>query len=136
MPSLGQMAGSYAIALRLGSAAVYMFVGPLRATAGVSGWWLSSVLAIPVAWSAGFAWQVRRSGLSCAVVDDYAVVVGTDSHDPSFQSISRRPEKAIYDIRSKLEGALEGAAAPQPPVNLLTHRYLLRVLACPEPSSS
>lgn len=73
--ALGRLTGWYAIALRLGGAAIYAVVGPLAATAGVSGWWLSSVLAALGLWSVAFTWLVRRHGLAGPVVLADAVVI-------------------------------------------------------------
>ena len=61
--ALGGVASWYAIALRLGGAVIYAVVGPLSATAAMSGAWLSWVLMALSAWSAVFAWLVWRRGL-------------------------------------------------------------------------
>ena len=61
--ALGGVASWYAIALRLGGAVIFAVVGPLSATPGTSGAWLSWVLMALSAWSAVFAWLVWRRGL-------------------------------------------------------------------------
>jgi signal transduction histidine kinase len=73
--ALHWLAGWYAIALRLGGAVLFTAVAVLAATRQVSGWWLSAPLAGLCAWSAFFYWQVRRSGLTPAVVLADAAVI-------------------------------------------------------------
>lgn len=73
--ALGRVVGWYAIALRLGSAVLYAVVGPLAATAGVSGRWLASVLVALCVWSAIFAWLAWRDGLAVPLVLADAVVI-------------------------------------------------------------
>jgi signal transduction histidine kinase len=73
--ALNRLAGWYALALRLGGAALFTAVAVLAATREVSGWWLSVPLTALCLWSACFAWQVRRSGLTPpAVLADAAVI--------------------------------------------------------------
>jgi signal transduction histidine kinase len=73
--ALHWLAGWYAIALRLGGAALFTAVAVLAATRQVSGWWLAVPLAGLCLWSVFFAWHVRRSGLTPAVVlADTAVI--------------------------------------------------------------
>jgi signal transduction histidine kinase len=66
--ALHWLAGWYAIALRLGGAVLFTAVAVLAATKQISGWWLGVPLSALCLWSAAFAWQVRRSGLTTAVV--------------------------------------------------------------------
>ncbi|HTZ26176.1 MAG TPA: ATP-binding protein [Streptosporangiaceae bacterium] len=66
--ALHRLAGWYAIALRLGGAVLFTAVAVLAATKHVSGWWLGAPLTALCLWSALFAWQIRRSGLTKAVV--------------------------------------------------------------------
>jgi len=73
--ALHWLAGWYAIALRLGGAVLFSAVAVLAATREVSGWWLSAPLTGLCAWSAFFCWQVRRSGLTPAVVLADAAVI-------------------------------------------------------------
>jgi signal transduction histidine kinase len=73
--SLHWLAGWYALAMRLGGAALFSAVAVLAATEQVSGWWLGATLAALCLWSAFFAWQVRRSGLTAAVVLADAAVI-------------------------------------------------------------
>jgi len=73
--ALHWLAGWYAIALRLGGAVLFTAVAVLAATREVSGWWLSAPLTGLCAWSAFFCWQVRRSGLTPAVVLADAAVI-------------------------------------------------------------
>ena len=73
--ALHWLAGWYAIALRLGGAVLFIAVAVLAATRQVSGWWLGAPLAALGLWSAFFAWQVRRSGLTPAVVLADAAVI-------------------------------------------------------------
>jgi signal transduction histidine kinase len=73
--ALHWLAGWYAIALRLGGAVLFTAVAVLAATKEISGWWLAAPLTALCAWSAFFAWRVRRSGLTPAVVlVDLAVI--------------------------------------------------------------
>ncbi len=73
--ALHWLAGWYAMALRLGGAVLFTAVAVLAATRPVSGWWLSAPLTGLCAWSAFFYWQVRRSGLTTAVVLADAAVI-------------------------------------------------------------
>jgi signal transduction histidine kinase len=73
--ALHRLAGWYAIALRLGGAVLFTAVAVLAATKQISGWWLAVPLTALCAWSAFFTWQVRRSGLTTAVVLADAVVI-------------------------------------------------------------
>jgi signal transduction histidine kinase len=73
--ALHRLAGWYAIALRLGGAVLFTAVAVLAATKHVSGWWLAAPLTALCVWSALFAWQIRRSGLTKAVVLADAVVI-------------------------------------------------------------
>jgi signal transduction histidine kinase len=73
--ALHWLAGWYAIALRLGGAALFTAIAVLAATRQISGWWLGAPLTALCLWSAFFAWQVRRSGLAPAVVLVDAAVV-------------------------------------------------------------
>ncbi|HEY0937007.1 MAG TPA: ATP-binding protein [Trebonia sp.] len=66
--ALHWLAGWYAIALRLGGAVLFTAVAVLAATGPISGWWLGLPLTALCLWSAFFAWQVRRSGLTPGVV--------------------------------------------------------------------
>jgi len=66
--ALHRLAGWYAIALRLGGTVLLTAVAVLAATKLTSGWWLGAPLTALCLWSALFAWQVRRSGLTPAVV--------------------------------------------------------------------
>jgi signal transduction histidine kinase len=66
--ALNWLAGWYAIALRLGGAILFTGVAVLAATRQTSGWWLAAPLTALCLWSAFFAWQVRRSGLTATVV--------------------------------------------------------------------
>jgi two-component system NarL family sensor kinase len=66
--ALHWLAGRYAIALRVGGAVLFTAVAVLAATTQTSGWWLSAPLTALCLWSAVFTWQVRRSGLTPAVV--------------------------------------------------------------------
>jgi signal transduction histidine kinase len=65
----------YAIALRLGGAAVFTVIAVLAATRPISGWWLSGLLTALCLWSVFFSWQVRRSGLTATVVLADATVI-------------------------------------------------------------
>jgi signal transduction histidine kinase len=65
----------YAIALRLGGAVLFTAVAVLAATRAVSGWWLGVLLTALCLWSAFFAWQVRRYGLTPTVVLADATVI-------------------------------------------------------------
>lgn len=69
------LGGWYAIALRLGGALLLAAVAVLAASGRVSGWWLGPPLAALCLWSAFFTWQVRRSGLTAAVVLADAAVI-------------------------------------------------------------
>ncbi len=73
--ALHWLAGWYAIALRLGGAVLFTAVAVLAATRQISGWWLAAPLAALCLWSALFAWQVRRSGLTPIVVLADAVAI-------------------------------------------------------------
>jgi anti-sigma regulatory factor (Ser/Thr protein kinase) len=73
--ALHWLAGRYAIALRVGGAVLFTAVAVLAATKQTSGWWLSAPLTALCLWSAFFAWRVRRSGLTTAVVLADAVVI-------------------------------------------------------------
>jgi signal transduction histidine kinase len=73
--ALHRLAGWYAIALRLGGAALFTAVAVLAATRQISGWWLGALLTVLCLWSAFFTWRVRRSGLTPTVVLADAVVV-------------------------------------------------------------
>jgi signal transduction histidine kinase len=73
--ALHWLAGWYAIALRLGGAALFTAIAVLAATKQISGWWLGAPLTALCLWSAFFAWQVRRSGLAPTVVLVDAAVV-------------------------------------------------------------
>ncbi len=73
--ALHWLAGWYAVALRIGGAVLFTAVAVLAATEQISGWWLSVALTALCLWSAFFAWRVRRSGLTPAVVLADAAVV-------------------------------------------------------------
>jgi signal transduction histidine kinase len=73
--ALDRLAGWYAIALRLGGAVLFTAVALLAATRHISGWWLAAPLTTLCLWSALFAWQIRRSGLTKVVVLADAVVI-------------------------------------------------------------
>ncbi len=73
--ALHRLAGWYAIALRLGGALLFTAIAVLAATTQISGWWLGPPLTALCVWSAVFAWQVRRTGLTPAVVLADAVVI-------------------------------------------------------------
>jgi anti-sigma regulatory factor (Ser/Thr protein kinase) len=73
--ALHRLAGWYAIALRLGGAVLFTAVAVLAATKQISGWWLAAPLTALCLWSAFFAWRVRRSGLTLAVVLADAAVI-------------------------------------------------------------
>jgi signal transduction histidine kinase len=73
--ALHRMAGSFAIALRLGGAVLFTGIAVLAAAEQVSGWWLGTLLTALCLWSAFFTWRVRRSGLTPAVVLADAVVI-------------------------------------------------------------
>jgi signal transduction histidine kinase len=73
--ALHWLAGWYAIALRLGGAALFTAIAVLAATEQTSGWWLGLPLAGLCLWSAFFAWRVRRSGLAPTVVAADAAVI-------------------------------------------------------------
>jgi signal transduction histidine kinase len=73
--ALHWLAGWYAIALRLGGAALFTAIAVLAATGHVSGWWLGVPLTALCLWSAFFAWRVRRSGLTPTVVLADAAVI-------------------------------------------------------------
>ncbi len=66
--ALDRLAGYYAIALRLGGAVMLTAVAILAATKPVSASWLGPPLIALCLWSALFAWQIRRAGLTPAVV--------------------------------------------------------------------
>jgi signal transduction histidine kinase len=69
------LAGWYAIALRLGGAALFTAVAVLAATKQISGWWLGAPLTALCLWSAFFAWRIRRFGLTPTVVLADAAVI-------------------------------------------------------------
>jgi len=73
--ALHWLAGWYAIALRLGGAVLFTAIAVLAATEQISGWWLAAPLTALCLWSAFFAWRVRRSGLTSAVVLADAAVI-------------------------------------------------------------
>jgi histidine kinase-like protein len=73
--ALHWLAGLYAIALRLGGAALFTAVAVLAATRPISGWWLGVPLTALCLWSAFFTWRVRRSGLTATVVLADAAVI-------------------------------------------------------------
>jgi signal transduction histidine kinase len=73
--ALHWLAGWYAIALRLGGAGLFTVIAVLAVTRQVSAWWLGPLLAVLCAWSALFAWRVRRLGLAPAVVLADALVI-------------------------------------------------------------
>jgi signal transduction histidine kinase len=73
--ALNRLAGWYAIALRLGGAALFTAVAVLAATEQVSGMWLGVALTGLCVWSACFTWWVRRSGLTLPVVLADAAVI-------------------------------------------------------------
>jgi signal transduction histidine kinase len=73
--ALHWLAGWYAIALRLGGAVLFTAIAVLAATEQISGWWLSAPLTALCLWSAFFAWQVRRFGLTSIVVLADAAVI-------------------------------------------------------------
>jgi signal transduction histidine kinase len=73
--ALHRLAGWYAIGLRLGGAVLFTAVALLAATKQISGWWLGAPLTALCLWSAFFAWRVRRSGLTPAVVLADAAVI-------------------------------------------------------------
>ncbi len=73
--ALHRLAGWYAIALRLGGGVLFTAIALLAATRQVSGWWLGAPLTALCLWSAFFAWRIRRSGLTPAVVLADAAVI-------------------------------------------------------------
>jgi signal transduction histidine kinase len=73
--ALHRLAGWYAIALRLGGAVLFTAIAVLAATKQISGWWLGLPLTALCLWSALFAWRIRRSGLTPAVVLADAAVI-------------------------------------------------------------
>lgn len=73
--ALNRLAGSFAIALRLGSAAAVAIAGPLAAVHGVSGSWLSVVIVALGVWSLAFAAVVWRYGARPFVVLVDAAVI-------------------------------------------------------------
>jgi signal transduction histidine kinase len=73
--ALHWLAGWYAIALRLGGAVLFTAVAVLAAMKQISGWWLAVPLTALCVWSAFFAWRVRRSGLTPAMVLADAAVI-------------------------------------------------------------
>jgi two-component sensor histidine kinase len=73
--ALHRLAGWYSIGLRLGGAVLFTAVGVLAATNQISGWWLGAPLTALCLWSAFFAWRVRRSGLTPAVVLADAAII-------------------------------------------------------------
>jgi signal transduction histidine kinase len=73
--ALHRLAGWYSIGLRLGGAVLFTAVAVLAATKQISGWWLGAPLTALCLWSAFFAWRVRRSGLTPAVVLADAAII-------------------------------------------------------------
>jgi signal transduction histidine kinase len=74
--ALGRLAGQYAIALRLGSAAACTAAGVLAAVGGISGYWLTVTIVTLCVWATVFALAVRRHGPSTwLVLADAAVIV-------------------------------------------------------------
>jgi signal transduction histidine kinase len=73
--ALLRLAGWYAIALRLGGAALFSAVAVLAATQRISGWWLGVLLTALCLWSAFFTWRIRRAGLTTTVVLADTVVI-------------------------------------------------------------
>ena len=73
--ALNRLAGWYAIGLRLSGAVLFTAVAVLAETRKISGWWLGAPLTALCLWSAFFAWRVRRSGLTPAVVLADAAVI-------------------------------------------------------------
>jgi len=73
--ALNRLAGWYAIALRLGGAVLFTAVAMLAATTQISGWWLAVPLIALCVWSAFFAWQIRRFGLTPTVILADAAVI-------------------------------------------------------------
>jgi anti-sigma regulatory factor (Ser/Thr protein kinase) len=72
--ALDRLAGRAAVALRLIAAMGFAVAAPLAAAPG-TGWWLPSVIGALLAWSAAFAWLVRRDGLTGPLaVADLAVI--------------------------------------------------------------
>jgi len=75
--ALHWLAGWYAIALRLGGAALFTAIAALAATNLPSGWWLAVPLSGLCGWSAFFTWHVRRSGLTPTLVLADAAVIAS-----------------------------------------------------------
>jgi signal transduction histidine kinase len=73
--ALHQLAGWYAIALRLGGAVLFTAIAVLAATKPISGWWLAGPLTALCLWSALFTWRIRRSGLTTSLVLADAAVI-------------------------------------------------------------
>jgi signal transduction histidine kinase len=73
--ALHRLAGWYSIGLRLGGAVLFTAVAVLAATNQISGWWLGAPLTALCLWSGFFAWRVRRSGLTPAVVLADAAII-------------------------------------------------------------
>jgi len=73
--ALHRLAGWYAIGLRLSGAVLFTAVAVLAETRKISGWWLGAPLTALCLWSAFFAWRIRRSGLTPAVVLADAAVI-------------------------------------------------------------
>ncbi|HEV2377862.1 MAG TPA: ATP-binding protein [Streptosporangiaceae bacterium] len=74
--ALSRLAGHFAIALRLGSAAMCVVAGLLAAVGGVSGFWLGLVIVVLCGWSLVFAGLVWRHGPApVLVLADVAVIV-------------------------------------------------------------
>jgi signal transduction histidine kinase len=73
--ALNRLAGWYAIGLRLSGAVLFTAVAVLAETKKISGWWLGAPLTALCLWSAFFAWRIRRSGLTPAVVLADAAVI-------------------------------------------------------------
>ena len=73
--ALHWLATRYAIALRVGGAALFTAVAALAATKQAAGWWLAVPLVALCLWSVFFAWRVRRFGPTTIVVlGDVAVI--------------------------------------------------------------
>lgn len=74
--ALNRLAGYFAIALRLGSAAVCAIAGPLAAVGGVSRYWLALIIMALCGWSLIFARAVwHRGPVMALVLADAAVIV-------------------------------------------------------------
>jgi signal transduction histidine kinase len=73
--ALHWLAGRFAIALRLGGAALFTAVAVLAGANVVSGWWLGTLLTALCLWSVFFTWRIWRFGLTPVVVLADAVVI-------------------------------------------------------------